>query len=384
MSRIFASIRASLLELSIPELSELLLLFVVALISFVIQVIHILPHPAKLFEDAQGITLILLSILALHFFVQRITFMQKLERGMDFLKLVGVRSFPKNLELLIEDFVKTNGKLQRLKGRAKNRNPQFCSIADDLLGEQALRLKELADGKLSIPRNRKLILHQQLINNYKIRFDSISDNQLSYWAGTENDSVGYLKISKNAVLNEKTVASRIFILKLDELISRSASVISVLETHEKNGIGWGVAVRDFLSQETERERRLDFSLYDTAKAVSFFNMEDMRYETIFATTKTNVATIAIYEKIYIDLISQCWLISKRFEQNYLGMLPSGRVREEMEIKARTRNDRIDKQLRQKVTQHETFVLMSCGYDEINKKVTRLVEIINAYKAADVA
>jgi hypothetical protein len=373
-----------LILLPTGELFETLLLLVIAIGSLIIQALHVLSHPGSLFENADGATLILVSLLAVHFCFERFTVMQRLEGSMEHLKLVGVKRLPQNIKSLVEEFVTTHAKLQRLKGRTKRSNAQFSSVADSFLNEQALRLRDLSDGKLSIQRNRKLIIHQELTNHYKRRFDSVSDNQLGYWIDPENDSTSYLKISRTAICDERTIVTRIFILPKRELIASADFVVSVLKAQDQSGISWAVAIRDYLVQETKQERRLDFSLYDTEQAVSFFNMEDMRYETIFATSKNNHSIITDYKRIYRNLIPQCWLVSEKFTQNYGGVVTSGKILEEVQIKGMARNDNVNRLLGRQVTEHDMFVLVSCRFDEIGSKVLKLVDTVKDYGTAPLA
>jgi len=363
------------------ELFETLLLLVIAVASFIIQALHLITHPGHLFEDATGATLILVSLLGVHFCFERFTVMHRLEGSMDYLKLVGVKKLPQNLKHMVEDFVATYGKLQRLKSKTRNSNSQFSAIAENFLNEHTFRLRDLSDGRLTCPRNRKLILHQELTYHYKHRFDSVSDNQLGYWMEPENDSTSYLKISRAAICDESTIVTRIFILPKRDLTTYTDSVISVLQAQDQSGISWAVVVRDYLSQETKQEKRLDFSIYDKGQAASFFNLEDVRYETIFATGKHNQKAIADYKRIYCNLVPQCWLASENFTRDYSGLIDSNRLLEETQLRGMARNDTVNRLMGQPITEHDMFVLLASGPDQISAKVHKLVHIVKQYGTA---
>ena len=368
-----------LLTFPIGELLGGLVLVLVALGGIFIAAFDILGHPIHIFKGAAEVTLVLLGLLGLHFALERFSVLHRIEKSVSFVELVGVE-IPQRLKALLEDVVKSLAQLEKLKGRRTKGNLQFFAVADKTIDEMKFRLQELSEGKLNTPRDRKLIIHQMMLNHYSRRFDTISDNDLNYWINPDSDAERYLKIATASIQSAGTVVTRIFIFPRTDFKDRSAQIADVLCRQNRCGIGWAVAIRDLLPNTLTQDAWLDFGLYDEGQAVSLFRkMEgDMRYETTFAVAN-NIKDIGVHKSTYRQLVGECWLANEQFVANY-GRMFSQKSLSVMTRRATNRNENVKRALGRQVNKHQIFLLVASAPEQIHGKVATLEEILKEYSA----
>lgn len=321
------------------------------------------------------LTLAFLALMGLHFCIERFSVMNRMERRTAFLDLAGIKSIPKGIQAEVEQLMNNRNALRKLELRTKQSNREFGDIAAGILDEHARQLRGLADSRLNVPRDWKIISYQKLMNHYQERCDAVSEDDLNYWASSATDADEYLEIAESSSRQHRTQMTRIFIFNMSDLRLRTANVIRVLRKQEQAGIGWAIAIREELPYEVKhRDIPLDFVLHNANKAVSLSRKRDRRYETIFATD--NQDRLRLYQETYKDLIPACWLVNQRFVDRYKGMLPD-QLRDEGEIKelARERNQKLDGLFN---VESDVFVLVVAKPDDTAIKVKKLIKLANDY------
>ncbi len=360
------------------ELIETLFLFLVAFGGLTIAVFDVVGHPFTVLKDVQDVTLVLVGLLGLHFCIERFTVMHRVEKRLGFLDIVGTKEIPPKMKSMVNSFVGSHIKLQELRSHSKHDNAHFPSILDKILNEQARQLRELSKGKLNVPSAQKANFNRELMKLYVKRFDAVSDDDLEYWAEMKPDAAAYFNVGAEAVRRRDTVVTRIFIFTLDDLINQTDKVVRVLVKHQKAGIGWGVAVQEELDPEvTNAGITPDFALYDFDRAVSPKDT-DKRFETIFATHENN-GRISEYISLYRDLVPECWLVNKRFVENYSGALGPIETLEYVKKKCERNNRKLNQDLGKAVTEDAAFVLVACNPEEVQAKVELLTKIVNEHR-----
>jgi hypothetical protein len=313
------------------------------------------------------------ALLGLHFCIERFTVMDRMEKGMEFLDLAGIKRIPQKIKSEIEDQMRLRHTLRTLDNRTSRNNSQFGEIAAGILNEHKRQLQGLSEGRLNVPRDWKIIVYQKLMKHYKERFDAVSEDDLNYWANTETDAKDYLDIAESSFRQHGTKMTRIFVFNLSDLSRRCAQISMILKRQDQAGIGWAVAIREELPYDVRHgEIALDFALHNGNQAVSA-SRRRRRYETVFA--KANPSELRIYQETYKDLIPACWLVSERFIETYKGVLPNQSLNEtEIKELAEKRNRRLNGSAAE--TKDGIFLLVVSQPSETLAKIQTLAKLAN--------
>jgi hypothetical protein len=351
------------------ELIEWLVLLVVAVGGLSIaakEAWHAKPEESRIGE----ITLGLLGLLALHFCVERFTVMQRIDRGLKVIPAFLRKKMSPQMESEVHAFVESTGKLRDLMKHAEHHNPEFPKIVDSILTKHSVQLSELSVGKLNVSSEKTAIVNQELLSFYKMRFDAVSDDDLDYWAGESPDALAYFKVHKDFIKKHTTVVTRIFILPRKEIIEK-VDLIKVLKEQHREQVGWGVVIREDLSEEIKK-REKDFALYDRNKAVSIFKGRGptRAFKTFFA-TDDNKREIDTYKMLYKELVSECRFVNQKFVDSYPGALEPNEL-EAVEENGKKNNRDWNVLLKQPDT---IFPLIAGSLDEVETKVELLIKMI---------
>lgn len=329
-------------------------------------------------ETTIHLTLAVLALMGLHFCIERFSVMNRMERRTAFLDVAGIKSISKAVQAEAEELMKFRNALRELESQTQLTNRGFGEIAVGFLKEHTLQLQGLAEGRLNLPRDWKIIAYQKLMNHYTERFDAVSEDDLNYWANLASDAEEYLQIAESSHSQPGTQMkmTRIFVLSLSDL-DKTPRIEKVLRRQEQAGIGWAVAIRGEVPYGVKHsEVSLDFVLHNGNKAVSLSRRRGRRYETIFATHSPD--TLRPYQETYKDLVPACWLVSQRFVDNYQGVLPDGsQDQDEIKNLAQGRNKKLA-ELNIK-SEHEVFVLVVSQPEDTMVKIKKLVKLVNDYR-----
>jgi len=324
------------------------------------------------------LTLAVLALMGLHFCIERFSVMNRMERRTAFLDVAGIKSISKAVQAEAEELMKFRNALRELESQTQLTNKGFGEIAVGFLNEHTLQLRGLAEGRLDLPRDWKIISYQKLMNHYTERFDAVSEDDLNYWSNPASDAEEYLQIAESSYRQPGTQMkmTRIFVLSLSDL-ERTARIEKVLRRQEQAGIGWAVAIRGEVPYGVKHSGvALDFVLHNGNKAVSLSRRRDRRYETIFATNSLD--SLRPYQETYKDLVPACWLVSQRFIDNYQGVLPDGsRDQDEIKELAGERNKKLG--LTEGESEDEVFVLVVSKPEDTMVKIKKLVKLVNDYR-----
>lgn len=370
-----------------PKVLDSLKTVVLVLAAFggiVVSTFDLIGHPISWIKDVPSITLILLGLLALDLSLERFTAFRRIERKLESMEWAKeAHDLPGRQRELINDSIADFVRLQTLKTRSEMSNRPFGLIVDDLIDEQVALLRGLAVGRLNLPTNHIASAHGKMAMHYRKRLDAVSETDLDFWTDKHPLAEEYFWMNARAV-RSGTAVTRIFILSLPDLKGRAHEVAAVLERQHKAGIGWGVAVVEELEYDVRHaDVPMDFAIYDTDKAVSFFRRnEARRFEAIFSTYRehSNAIRISDQREVHRKLITECWLANDIFKNKY----PAALTEEELsEVSKKTSgyNSRLSKQLGPGVVEDDTFVLLASQPEEIETKVRRLAEVVESWRSA---
>jgi hypothetical protein len=208
-------------------------------------------------------------------------------------------------------------------------NPLLATIGDGLLKRQDYQLLKLSEGQVEVLGTETARTQGLLLDNFDKRFDAVSDRDLEFWLYKDNPQIGreYDQLTVKAVERGVT-ATRIFIFSDEDLFGRHNDIVSVLQRHQADGVGWAVALYSELSPtDKDGARAMDFAIFENKggyKAVSFFrDFKDAtrRFAAIFD-TENNKEDIQRQEEQYKGLLLHCWLASNLFIEKRKDMLDS--------------------------------------------------------------
>lgn len=363
---------------------KIIVLTLAALSGIAVSIFDLVGHPLSWAKDVPPLTLILLGMLALDLCLERFTAFRRIERRLESMEWAKeVYDLPGEQRELINNSIRDFVKLQNLKQSSQKANPPFSLLVDEIIDEQVLLLSKLAVGRLNVPADQIAAAHSKMAVHYKERLDAVSESDLDFWTDRHALVEEYFGLNVRAVRNG-TAVTRIFILSLLDLKSRSHEVATVLERQHRAGIGWGVAVVEELEYDVRHaDVPLDFVLFDRDQAVSFFRRKEARrFEAIFSTYGEHGNTVRVNEQraMHRKLITECWLVNDIFKEKYQTALTENELRE-VRKKTAGYNDRLNKKLGAKVVEDDTFVLLATSSEEIEMKVRRLAEIVDSWRSA---
>jgi hypothetical protein len=382
------------------------LLILLGIASAVIAVWDFVGSPGGDSGYVSKACLLMLGALAISIGLERFVLMQRLEKKLESFSgaKAKLHSLPpssqERVERAIQDFVD----LHEIRKKLRNINRPFCEIADEILNDQARLLDSLAKGRMYVPENQIPRAYEWLANNFKKRLDAVSHDDLRFWVeGAHGDLIkaAYFDLNVKAI-KAGTIVTRIFIFRVKDLVERSKDIVDVLTRQDQVGIGWAVAVDEELNQPwlkallgKSHDVAKDFALFDGGSAVSYFRKFDGRkFEAIFATDEghPNFEVIKTQKNVYKLLVTECWLVSKQFVDLYTGALASNQAKDEVKKQASMNNDRLrtfisnDTELSAYFTKnsefrfdHDTFLLLASGKNEIAEKVELLGKIARKFQ-----
>ena len=216
--------------------------------------------------------------------------------------------------------------------------------------ELLLRFKSLAEGQLNSPKHESPHANAAIMDTFRKRMDAVSVDDLDFWMDPTGQQYVLKSIEKRNRKHRGAEVTRIFIVKRSEFQNKSEALLKVLEDHFAKSIGFAIAIHDGLkdiitriardqSQNQSPSMRLDFALFDSDKAVTYFRSETIpRFVAYVATNSPehpNNQLIRRQRELWIDLICECWVVSRRFVNS---VLPNLSAEEKKKIEDSTSED----------------------------------------------
>jgi hypothetical protein len=240
--------------------------------------------------------------------------------------MMGVKEQTSRNEVV--EFAVNCAKFEQLRSKMKGR--QSWEIILDLWNEERKRVEWYAKGQINLPKHESPWANERIMETFCERMDAVSQDDLNWWIDDPQGDV-YLRksveVRRKSKGGSKAKVTRIFIFTDADLDKRNGDVYKVLEWHYNNGIEFGLAMQgtvdDLERSYTGTTARFDFALFNQKEAATFFRKEDKRFIAIFpmgGDEDENDKRIAEQRELWIDLICECWVVSKQFANSVKNVL----------------------------------------------------------------
>jgi hypothetical protein len=212
--------------------------------------------------------------------------------------------------------------VQQLKLDLNEHNPMFGIVADGLLQHPLMTLSNLAKGHASVADYQIGHANDLLISAITSRFDAVSNDDLGFWQSETKIDSKYRHAVYDAIRRSSSPiqATRIFVFPRRTLNDRANEIAAVLREQMSQGLAWAIAIDEDVSDQVEPDAALDFALFDSDRAVSYFRRY-RRFEVTFHTNGRthNDAEIERQVRTYRMLLTHCWLASNQFAASHLAI-----------------------------------------------------------------
>ena len=366
---------------------DTLSIVLVTLAGLVLGILELVPK-IRDYIPADSVVLILLGVIGTHFAIERFATISRLEHKLDLVHdvalLADFEPRQRNIHArATRDFVE----LQRTIGRLTTDDEFFRPLSVELLESPALLLNRLALGRLIVPPYQVVAAQQQLGRVFTSRFDAVSEKDIDFWdESVESEeyfiAAGYFRQNSDAI-KRGTIVTRIFVVTLRDLNEKIDRLVRVLERQQRAGIGWAVVVFEELEDEVRRTGgRLDFAIFNSGQAVSYFRREyPRRFETVFRIRShaSNEREIRLQLRLHQLLIAECWLVNDKFLLTYAGAHPVDALEEIYALLDR-HNAHLDRILGEPANREDDhFVFVVKDAIETRDKLNLLRELVAKYR-----
>jgi hypothetical protein len=252
-------------------------------------------------------------------------------------------------------------------------NDIFGKAAEGLLEGPLELLNSLAKARLLVPKELIERTFGLLLSAVDHRYDGVSNDDIDFWV--KSLGRGYLAKNISAARHGDRIMTRVFVLNRDDVKERQREVSAILSEHTRGGISWGLALREDVEVARPEGFELDYGMFDTDKAVSFFHLQSgRRFEVVFQSDgrhPLNDREIARQLGGYRILLSNCLLISEGFATQHVWANDQHEL-EHLRITTRSRNERLSEI---GITcEHEIFPVLAPGPTEIPDKLKQVIQI----------
>lgn len=206
-------------------------------------------------------------------------------------------------------------RVQQLKLDLQDRNPMFAAVADRLLVDPLMTLEHLSKAHVSVPEYQIGQANDLLISAVKARFDAVSYDDLDFWMSEAKNDSKYRHAVYDAARRpaDPIVATRIFVLPKKVIDSRANDIARVMSEQMSQSLALAIVVAEDVSDAAEPNAALDFALFDSGNAISYFR----RYRKFDVTFRRDGHTENDEEidrqlRTYRLLLANCWLATARF------------------------------------------------------------------------
>jgi len=359
---------------------DLAILVIAAVSGIFLGLADVLFDLPKLQSKQLGLAVVLLGAVALHAIFQRVASYQT-QATIDLLRaktedLVSLDKARRNFVRAMGNFIE----VQDLKFRLHHTNPAFGVVADRLLAPSFRVLEALTAGHVNVPENLVTSAFAIMVESYDNRFDAVSNDDIDFWHDNKNIAPRYLGRNIEAI-RRGLVVTRLFVVPQRQICDEGERhrLTAVLSQQALVGIGWALAIyEDF--EPNLPPGPLDFTLFDTDRAMSTFRREgERRFIAVFNTNgliSTNDERIAEQAKLYEALLTEIWMASDTFVQSFLGN------NEQMLTRLRMETDLYNRRLYEavgKVAEHQVFPYLVSKQQDLAERLAELARTYQDYQ-----
>lgn len=211
---------------------------------------------------------------------------------------------------------------QSAKSEASNKIVEY--VSKKVVDDATRQLRLCAEGRIEVYGASIAEMQALVLKGTEDRFDAVSDSDLDFWQAADNQIVtDYLKLTNESMARDVTV-TRVFIVNAQELASDALA--EVLHEHASYGVRVAVALFDNVKPLINAlPGSLDFALFDSDKAVSFFRTDGRQSRRFYAVLKRSSDTkdessrngedtgeIAEQRRMYVEIVTRSWMATRGF------------------------------------------------------------------------
>lgn len=267
----------------------------------------------------------------------------------------------------------------------KKYNPEFKKFSFEQVNKYRKKFDELKHGELKVQGFESLDIQGKLLETYTKSFYAVSYNDIDFWIGNDSpDSIGkeYFRLNSIAVNRRGTTCTRIFIINKKDIFEKKNDIITILNEHTINNVGWAIAVYDLMSKNVSEigdGLELDFALFDYDLALTHFDkvVHSRKFRVVFKTSMHHkVEVIDNQIGLYCDLIKECWLVDSKFANIYHNSFGYNDYKPSISDATKKANNHLKFKLEETFqTDDDVFVLVSNGKNQIEQKMEELIRIL---------